>query len=71
MGKVTIDDECFHHNKERLPLPIQMQLSKKPNTFCCFFIAFLESTCNFEHFELYSLNISEIINSERRGYLNA
>ena len=42
-----------------------MQLSKKPNTFCCFFIAFLESTCNFEHFELYSLNISEIINSER------
>ena len=44
-----------------------MQLSKKPNTFCCFFIAFLECTCNFEHFELYSLNISEIIDSGKRG----
>ena len=59
---------------ESLPLPIQMQLSKKPNRFCCFFIAVLESTCNFEHFEKnepYSLNISEIIDSERCGYLNA
>ena len=51
-----------------------MQLSKKPNTFCCFFVAFLESTCNFEHFEKnepHSLSISETINSERRGDLNA
>ena len=29
-----------------------MQLSKKPKTFCCFFIVFLESTLNFEHFEI-------------------
>ena len=51
-----------------------MLLSKKPNTFCCFFIAYLESTCNFAHPEKnepYSLNIFEIIDSERRGYLNA
>ena len=63
----------FRHNRESLPLPIQMQLSKKPNTFCCFFIAFLESTCNFEHFlknEPHSLSISEIGDSERHGYLN-
>ena len=66
-----MDDDCFRHNRESLLLPIQMQLSKKPNTFCCFFIAFLESTCNFERFEPYSLNISETIDSERRGYLNA
>ena len=34
-----------------LPLPIEMQLSEKPKTFFKFFIAFLESTLNFEHFE--------------------
>ena len=28
-----------------------MQLCQKPKAFCCFFIAFLESTLNFEHFE--------------------
>ena len=69
-----MDDEYFRHARENLPLPVQVQLSKKPNTFCRFFIAFLESTCNFERFEkneLHSLSISEIINSERRGYLNA
>ena len=37
-------------------------------------IHFVESTCNFEYFEENepcSLNISEIIDSERRSYLNA
>ena len=38
-------------NRKNLPLPIQMQLSRKSKTFCQFFIAFLESTLNFEHFE--------------------
>ena len=28
-----------------------MQLSEKPKTFSQFFIAFLESALNFEHFE--------------------
>ena len=50
-----------------------MQLSKKPKKFCSIFIAFLEFTLNFEHFERnnepHSLSISEIIESERRGYL--
>ena len=51
-----------------------MQLSKKPKIFCCNFIAVLDSKLNFEHFEKYepcSLSISEIIDSERRDYLNA
>ena len=39
------------HNRKNLPLPIQMQLSKKPKTFCRFFITILESTFKFEHFE--------------------
>ena len=55
-----------------------MQLSGKPTTFGCVFIAFLKFTLNLQHFqkkkkkknELHSLNISEIIDSERRGYLN-
>ena len=73
---LTADYEYSSSNRENLPLPIQMQLSKKPNqTFCGIFIAFLETTLNFQHFikenEPTNLSISEIIDSERRGYLNA
>ena len=47
----TVDDEYFRHNMENLPLPIQMQFSKKQKTkdmllLCYFFIAILESTLN-------------------------
>ena len=31
--------------------PIQTQLSEKRKPFCHFFIAFLESTLNVEHFD--------------------
>ena len=52
-----------------------MQLSKKTKTFCCIFIAFLESALNFEHFEKKkkrdSMSISDTIDSKRRDYLNA
>ena len=53
-----------------------MQLSKKPKSFCCIFIAYLEPTLDFEYFEKkkkgpHSLSISEIIDSKRYGYLNA
>ena len=53
-----------------------MQLFEKPKIFYCIFIAFLEYTLNFEHFEKKkkrppSLSISEVIDSERRAYLNA
>ena len=66
-------DEYSRSNRENLPLPIQMQLSKKLNAFCQFFIAFLKSKLNFEHFERKesSLSISKIIDSKRRGYLDA
>ena len=52
-----------------------MQLSEKPKTFFEFFIAFLESKVNFEHFEKkknesHNLSISEVIDFERRAYLN-
>ena len=56
-----------------------MQLSKKPKSFCCIFIAYLEPTLDFEYFEKekkkkkgpHSLSISEIVDFERYGYLNA
>ena len=71
---MTAEYEYSRNNRENLPLPIQMQLSKKPKTFCCNFIAFLESTLDFEHCpknEARSLCIPETIDSERRDYLNA
>ena len=47
----------------------------KKQAFWCFFIAFSESTLNFEHFdkhfEPHSLSISEIIDFEKRDYRNA
>ena len=48
----------------------------KTKTFSGYFIAFIKSTWNFEHFEEKkhepdNLSISEIIYSEKRGSLNA
>ena len=48
---LTANYEYSRSNRENLPLPIQMQLSEKVKTFSHSFIAFLESTLNFEHFE--------------------
>ena len=52
----------------------QTPLSQKQKTFSEFFIAFLKCAWNLEHFlkkdEYPSLIISEIIDAERRGYLN-
>ena len=52
-----------------------MQLSEKSKPFSKFFITFSESTLNFKQFEKkkepHSSSISEVIDSERRAYLNA
>ena len=59
---------------KNLPQQFQTPLSPKKKTFSEFFIAFLKCALNLEHFhkkdEYPSLNISEIIDAERRGYLN-
>ena len=53
---------------------LQTPISLKQKTFSGFFIAFLKSTWNGEHFqkkgESSSLSISEIIDSKRGGYLS-
>ena len=52
----------------------QTPLSHKQKTFSGFFIAFLKCALNLEHFrkkdDYPSLIISEIIDTEKRGYLN-
>ena len=52
----------------------QTPLSQKQKSFSGLFIAFLKLSSNLEHFqkkdESASLIISEIIDSERRGYFN-
>ena len=72
---LTANYEYSRSDRENLPLPIQLQLSEKLKTFSQFFIAFLESTLNFEHFEKkdepHSSSIYEVTDSERRAYLNA
>ena len=59
---------------QNFPQQFQTPLSKKQKRFSGFFIAFLKYAWNLEHFqkkdEYPSLIISEIIDAERRGYLN-
>ena len=62
-------------NMQTFTQEVQPPLSLKQKTFSGFFIAFLKSTWNGEHFESKgessSLSISEIIDSKRGGYLSA
>ena len=62
-------------NMQTLTQQVQTPLSLKQKTFSGFFIVFLKSTWNGEHFqkkgESSSLSISEIIDSKRGGYLIA
>ena len=44
LNTLTADYEYSRSNTDNLPLPVQMQLSEKLETF-------LESALNFEHFE--------------------
>ena len=59
---------------QNFPQQFQTPLSQKQKNFSGSFIAFLKCAWNLEHFqkkdEYSSLIISEIIDAERRGYLN-
>ena len=59
---------------QNLRQQFQTSWSRKQKIFSGFFIAFLKCAWNLEHFpkkdEYSSLIISEIIDAERRGYLN-
>ena len=51
INTLATNNKYSRNNRENLSLPIQMQLSEKWKTFSQYFIAFLESKLNFEHFE--------------------
>ena len=68
------DDKYSRSNMQNLRQQFQTPLSQKQKTFSGFFITFLKCAWNLEHFqkkdEYPSLSISEVIDAERRGYLN-
>ena len=74
VNTLTADDKYSGGNMQNLPQQFQTPLSQKQKTFSEFFIAFLKCAWNLEHFqkkdEYPILIISEIIDAEKRGYLN-
>ena len=75
LNTLTAEYNYSRRNMQTFTQQVQTPLSLKQKTFSGFFIGFLKSTWNGEHFqkkgESSSLSISEIIDSKRRGYLNA
>ena len=71
---LTADDKYSSTNMKNLAQQFQTTLSHKQKTFSGLFIAFLKCAWNLEHFqekdEYPSLTISEMIDAERRAYLN-
>ena len=75
VNTLTAESTYSSRNIQTFTQQVQTLLSLKQKTLYGFFIAFLKSTWNGEHFqtkgESSSLSISEIIDSKRGGYLNA
>ena len=71
---MTADNKYSRSNVHNFAQKIQTVLSQKQKTFSGFFIAFLKCAWNLEYLEKKdeypSLNISEIMDCERGGYLN-
>ena len=74
VNALTVDDKYSGSNMQNLRQQFQTPWSRNQKIFSGFFIAFLKCAQNLEHFqkkdEYSSLIISEIIDAERRGYLN-
>ena len=74
VSALTADDQYSGSNMQNFTQQFQTPLSQKQKIFSWFFIEFLKCAWNLEHFqktdEYSTLIISEIIDAERRGYLN-
>ena len=74
VNALTADGKYSGSNMQNLPQQFQTPWSQKQKIFFRLFIAFLKCAINLEHFqkkdEYSSLIISEIIDAERRCYLN-
>ena len=75
LNTLTAEYKYSRRNMKTFTPQVQTPFSLKKKTFSEFFIAFLKSTWNGEHFqkkgECSSLSISEIIDSKGGGYLSA
>ena len=75
VNTLTVEYTYSRRNMQTFVQPVKTPLSLKQNPFSRFFIAFLKSIWNGEHFQKKggssSLSISEIIESKRGGYLSA
>ena len=71
---LTTDDKYSRRTMLNFTQQIEAPFSQRQKTFSKFFLPFLKSKLNLEHFEKKdeypSLVISRIIDSERGGYLN-
>ena len=71
---LTSDDKYSDTNMQNLLQQFQTPLYHKLKTFSGFFIGFLKCAWTLEHFqkkdEYPSLIFTDIIDAERRGYLN-
>ena len=74
VNTLTAEYKYSRRNMQTFAQQVQTPLSLKQKTFSWFFTAFLESTCNAEHFqkkgESSGLSIAEIIDSKRGDYLS-
>ena len=74
VNALTADDKYSGSHMQNLRQQFETRLSHKQKTFSWFFIAFLKCAWNLEHFqnkdEYSSVIISEIIDADRRGYIN-
>ena len=74
VNALTADDKYSGCNMQNLSQQFETLLSQKQKTFSPFLIAFLKCAWNLDHFqkkdEYPSVIISEIIDAERRCYLD-
>ena len=75
VNTLTAEYTYSRRNMQTFKQQVQTPLSLKQKPFSGFFIAFLKSTWNWDHFQKKGkssiLSISEIIDSKRGGYLSA
>ena len=71
---MTADDRYIRCNMQNFLQQLQTPIFNKQKIFSLFFIAYLECASNLQHFEKKDEHpspvISEILDSERVGYLN-
>ena len=75
LNTLSTEYNYSRRNMQTFTQQVQTPLSLKQKPFSEFFIGFLKSSWNGEHFQKKgkssSLSISEIIDSKRGGYLSA